>query len=182
MASDSGDGSPAICRSLPSATDSSHSLPAKANRLAAWVLGWMRRPASLSSGWATSAISGNAGICSIAARSRFGEMCSSGARGASTTACSALEGNWYPLAAAVGCAAGVLAADTSSGALSANTPAHAHVYCRQPCAFRFACIVRPRSRSILDHSSRWSATPLPLVGGSCRFKQSNSCRRGGLPI
>ncbi|WP_233700250.1 hypothetical protein [Xanthomonas citri] len=92
-ASDNGEGNPAICRSLPSATDSSHSLLANEKRLAAKVFGWMRRPASFSSGWATSAMSGSAGSCSIAARSRLGESCSSGARGASTTACSALEGS-----------------------------------------------------------------------------------------
>ncbi|KOR43465.1 hypothetical protein ADT25_12685 [Xanthomonas oryzae] len=66
---------------------------ANENRLAAKVFGWTGRPASFSSGWATSAMSGSAGSCSIAARSRWGDHCSSGARGASTTACSALDGS-----------------------------------------------------------------------------------------
>ncbi len=93
VAIDNGCGSPLIWRSLPSATLISHSLSAKLKRLAECVAGLMRRPASFSSGWATSLIDGSGGVCSSAARSRRGDRLRVGARGASTTACSAGEGS-----------------------------------------------------------------------------------------
>ncbi|MCW0466823.1 hypothetical protein NB705_003896 [Xanthomonas sacchari] len=90
---DSGDGKPSICSSLPSAMRSSHSLSPKAKRLCERVRGWMRSPASLSSGCATWAMPGSAGNCSIAARSRRGLSDSCGGRGASTMACSGADGS-----------------------------------------------------------------------------------------
>ena len=93
LAIDSLAGRPLICRSLPSATFISHSFSPKLKRLSENVRGLMRRPASFSSGCATTWIEGSDGICIIAATSRRGDRYNEGARGASTTACSAADGS-----------------------------------------------------------------------------------------
>ena len=59
----------------------------KLKRLAEYVRGLMRKPASFSSGCATSLMPGKDGVGSTAARLRFGLRLRVGARGASTMAC-----------------------------------------------------------------------------------------------
>ncbi|MNN11552.1 hypothetical protein D3C81_1245130 [compost metagenome] len=92
-ATDSGCGRPLIWRSAPSVLDTSHSLLPNEKRLSETVFGLIRRPASFSSGAATWAMDGSAGVCSSAVRSRLGDRYRLGARGASTTACRAADGS-----------------------------------------------------------------------------------------
>src|SRR5690606_28109180 len=92
-ATDSGCGRPLIWRSAPSTVEISHSLLPKEKRLSDTVFGLIRSPASFSSGAATWAMDGSGGVCSIAAKSRLGDRLRLGARGASTTACSAADGS-----------------------------------------------------------------------------------------
>ncbi|KAG1288804.1 hypothetical protein G6F64_014075 [Rhizopus arrhizus] len=80
----------------------------------------MRWPASFSSGCAPTWIAGSEGICISAATSRRGDRNSDGARGASTTACSAAEGSSYAVTPCACVAAGCGVAEKASGATASR--------------------------------------------------------------
>jgi hypothetical protein len=78
--------------SLRVATSSSARSVPNEKREEEQVRGLMRKPASFSSGCATSAMPGSGGVCTTATRLRCGLRLSAGARAASTMSCSAAGG------------------------------------------------------------------------------------------
>ena len=69
---DRGLGRPSMRDSRPVATSTSHRSLPKVKLLRANTLGWMRMPASLASGWATTSMPGNPGMPVKAMMSRRG--------------------------------------------------------------------------------------------------------------